>query len=214
MRILAAADLHGVLAVYRWLAEVACKEHVDGVVIAGDLFGPGWEAEQRAQTPEIISAMRNMVAPVFYLMGNDDFVPLEVDDEQLRFLHGQRIEFGENNFVGYQYTLPFVGTIFEKPEEEMARDLAALEPRLDARTVLVTHGPAHGSLDFVDWSGEHVGSKSLARLLERRHALAHIHGHIHSCFGRKGSHFNVASAGQKRAMIIELPSLKHAVLQE
>jgi hypothetical protein len=42
--------------------------------------------------------------------------------------------------------------------------------------------------------------------------LAHIHGHVHSCFGRDSGHFNVASAGEKRALLIELPLLTHVEL--
>jgi Icc-related predicted phosphoesterase len=57
-----------------------------------------------------------------------------------------------------------------------------------------------------------VGSRSLAGLLQRRAVLAHVHGHIHESFGRQGKHFNVAAAGRRRAVLIELPSLQHAVL--
>jgi len=41
---------------------------------------------------------------------------------------------------------------------------------------------------------------------------AHIHGHIHRCFGREGCHFNVAAAGQLRGMVIDLATLKHEVI--
>jgi Icc-related predicted phosphoesterase len=200
------------MEVYRWLARVAREEQPALLILAGDLLSSGWEEEQRGQVPEIVAALREMPVPVFYLMGNDDVIALDVEDEQIRFLHGNRIEWGGFNFVGYQYTLPFVGRIFEKPEDEMERDLAAIEPLLDARTVLVTHGPAHSVLDKVFWSGEHVGSTSLARMLQRRPVQAHIHGHVHSCFGCEGRHFNVASAGEERAMLIDLPSLKHVGL--
>ncbi len=38
-------------------------------------------------------------------------------------------------------------------------------------------------------------------------------GHIHGDFGRDENHFNVAAAGQRRAIVIDLPSLDHQVLQ-
>jgi hypothetical protein len=43
--------------------------------------------------------------------------------------------------------------------------------------------------------------------------LAHIHGHIHEGFGREGNHFNVAAAGQRRSVLIELPSVASRVIQ-
>ena len=115
-------------------------------------------------------------------------------------------------FTGYHYTPPFAGDVFVKEEPEIAKDLEELAPLVDARTVLVTHAPAKGHLDQV--YGRAVGSPSLAALLERRPALAHIHGHIHEAFGREEYHFNVASGGRRRAMLIDLPSLQSRVLQE
>lgn len=106
---------------------------------------------------------------------------------------------------------PFMGGIFEKPESEIERDVRELEPLLDDRTVFVTHLPAHGALDRV-FSGEQVGSRSLAALLDRKPVLVHLHGHIHNSFGRQGNHFNVAAAGRRRAGLIELPSLNYSVV--
>lgn len=212
MRLLAAADIHGVLSVYEWLARLAAERQADLVVLAGDLLA-GWREEQGRQVPEILSLLKKVPAPVFYLMGNDDFVALDYEDTRIQPIHGKRVEFGGCNFVGYQYSLPFVGGIYEKPESEIEKDLRPLEEWLDSQTVLVTHSPAFGALDRV-YSGSHVGSRSLAALLERKPVLAHIHGHIHEDFGRDGNHFNVAAAGQRRAVLIHLPSLRHEVLQE
>jgi hypothetical protein len=44
--------------------------------------------------------------------------------------------------------------------------------------------------------------------------MAHIHGHIHHAFGVDRYHFNVASAAQRRAMLIDLPSLEYQVLRK
>lgn len=61
--------------------------------------------------------------------------------------------------------------------------------------------------------GERAGSPSLAALLDRNPVVAHIHGHIHGCFGREGSHFNVAAAGRRRAFLIDLKTLDFQVLE-
>ena len=211
MRLLAAADIHGNLSVYEWLARLAAERQADLLVLAGDLLAGDWEKGQREQVRKIIPLLKKAPVPLLYLMGNDDFVALDYEDARIQPLHGRRIDFGGYNFVGYQYSLPFVGGIFEKPESEIEKDIRPLEALLDGQTVFVTHSPVFGILDRV-YGGSHVGSRSLAALLERKPVLAHIHGHIHEDFGRDGNHFNVAAAAQRRAVLIELPSLRHEVL--
>lgn len=213
MRILAIADIHGAVGVYEWLVGLAQKQHVGVLVLAGDLLLGGWEEEQREQAENtIIPLLKNVPLPVFYLMGNDDHSDLDYDDGHIKSLHNRRLDIDGQSFVGYQYSPPFMGGIFEKPEQEIERDCQALEHLLDEKTVFVTHSPAYGAAD-VTYAGDHVGSTSLAALLKRKPVLAHIHGHIHPSFGRDGRHFNVAAAGRRRAMLIEIPSLHYTTLQ-
>ena len=49
--------------------------------------------------------------------------------------------------MGYEYTPPFVGAVFVKPESEIQKDMRSLEPLLDQQTILGTHAPAYGTLD-------------------------------------------------------------------
>src|SRR3972149_2667819 len=214
MKVLAAADIHGVTGVYEWLRGRALELKVDLVVLAGDLSGGSWdEEEQRREARTLVSVFKRFPVTTLYLMGNDDFFARDYEEGQVKPLHGRRLEFGGYGFVGYQYTTPFVGSMHEKPEEEIEKDLKTLETLLDDRTVLLTPRPAFGVLDRV-YAGEHVGSHSLAALLARRPVLAHIHGHIHQCFGREGNHFNVAAAGRHRAVLIDLPGLTYRVLTD
>lgn len=80
-------------------------------------------------------------------------------------------------------------------------------------TLVVTRGPAHGFLDKVTIGG-HAGSPSLRKPVDRCRPRVHIHGHLHYWFGRDGCHFDVASAGKKRAMIIDLETMEHEVVEE
>jgi len=209
MRILAAADIHGSLEVYQWLIEQTPL--ADVLVLAGDLFDADFEDQQRLQEQKILKILRRSNAPVLYIMGNDDNVGLEYQDELITPLHGSRVELDRYNFVGYQYTPPFAGESFVKEDSEIAADLCSLDGGVDERTIFVTHTPAYGSLDLCNTGN--VGSKGLADFLDRNPVLAHIHGHIHHEFGVTGNHFNVASAAQCRAMMIELPSLAYEVLR-
>lgn len=211
MRILAAADIHGVRRVYEWLIRTAQERSADLLVLAGDLFENDREDGQRRQADTLAEKLALSGLRVLYLMGNNDNVPLGYEDERIQYVDSRRIEISGYAFVGYQYTPSSVGRTFVKPEEEMAADLKRLAPLLDERAVFVTHAPALGTLDGLA-GGERGGSPSIAAVLEERPVLAHIHGHVHRCFGREGRHFNVASAGVCRAALIELPSLDAELL--
>ena len=216
MRILAAADLHGSHDTYRWLVDLSASLHPDVIVLAGDLLGfpDGFEDVVEAQQADrklVLDHLSQFGRPVFYLMGNDDWIELAAPSDDHQSVNGRRIEHGGFNFVGYQYTLPFMGGVHEKPESEIRIDLEAIEPKLDENTVLVTHGPAYGVLDRAVLDRP-VGSVALAELLERCPFRAHIHGHIHREFGREGRHFNVASARRRRAMMIDASTMDHEIL--
>jgi Icc-related predicted phosphoesterase len=212
MRVLAAADIHGILSIYEWLVEVSLERKADLLVLAGDLFSGDWEEGQRAQAQNIIPILKQTSVPCFYLMGNDDNISLGYEDDRIRPLHGRRLSCGDYYLVGYEYTPPFVGSAFVKSETEIEADLQSLEPLLQKDDLFITHAPAYGAVDAI-YGGEHVGCRALAALLARKPVLAHIHGHVHNGFGREGNHFNVACAGRKRAFLIELPSLDHEVIR-
>jgi len=209
LRILAIGDIHGIPVVYAWLMEQA--SFADALILAGDLLEGNVAAGQRVQAAKLVETLRESPVPVLYIMGNDDNVGLEYEDKLIRPLHGRRVEFGQFNFVGYEYTPPsLIGDKFAKSDDEIAADLVGLEALMDERTVFVTHAPAFGTLD--ECYGENIGSRSIAEYLLRRPVLAHLHGHAHGRFGRDGNHFNLACAGVCMAMLIELPSLEHNVV--
>jgi Icc-related predicted phosphoesterase len=216
MRVLASADVHGRLAVYEWLVSTARQQQVQAVLLAGDLLGcpDGFDTPEDAQRHEariVTDLLDTAGVPVLYIMGNDDLVELDSRSALVRPIHGRRVTCGRFGFVGYQYSLPFMGGVFEKADEDIATDLATFTSLVDAETVFVSHSPAFGIQDpgFAD---TRIGSESLRKFLETNPFLAHVHGHSHAGFGRSGKHFNVASAGQKRAMILDLDTLQHETL--
>ncbi|MBW2423996.1 MAG: metallophosphoesterase [Deltaproteobacteria bacterium] len=216
-RLLACADLHGFRDVYAWLVERARTDKPDGVVLAGDLLGfpdghGSVEEAQAADALEVVALLSEIECPVFYVMGNDDWVDLDPSVPNIQSVHGRRVVSGNFNVVGYQHTLPFMGGINEKAEHEMKKNLDELEDLVDQNTVLVTHGPAYGVRDRVTIGG-HAGSTSLRDLVDRCSPRVHIHGQIHYWFAREGRHFNVASAGRKRAMLINLTTMEHGVVE-
>ena len=216
MRVLASADVHGRLEVYEWLLTAARQHDVEAVVLAGDLLGcpDGFETPEDAQrhdAQQLTKLLESAGVPVLYIMGNDDLVELDARSARVQSIHSRRVALGPFGFLGYQYSLPFMGGIFEKSEAGIEIDLASLARLVDPKTVLVSHSPALGILD-PGFGESHIGSGSLLRFLESNPFLVHIHGHSHAGFGRCGKHFNVASAGQARAMIVDLETLEHTVL--
>jgi Icc-related predicted phosphoesterase len=191
----------------------ARRHDVQAILLAGDLLGclDGFATPEDAQRHEakiLIDVLGAAGVPVLYIMGNDDLVELDSRAPEVQSIHGRRVACGRFSFVGYQYSLPFMGGVFEKPESGIAADLASLTGLVDSTTVFMSHSPA---LDILDpgFGETHIGSASLRAFLERHGFLAHVHGHSHAGFGHCGKHFNVASAGQARAMIVDLETMQH-----
>jgi len=70
----------------------------------------------------------------------------------------------------------------ELPESELSQKLDNIRNKVDADTILVTHGPPMGILDVVT-SGLHVGSESVLQLVKDKQPVFHVFGHIHEAFG-------------------------------
>ena len=218
MKILAAADVHGIQPVYDWLLAAAREHRVEAIVLAGDLLGclDGFDKPEAAQEHEaeiLASVLDTAEVPVLYIMGNDDLVELNARSSRVQSIHGRRVQCGAFGFVGYQYSLPFMGGTFEKPDADIANDLASMAALMDADTVLVSHSPAHGIQD-PGFGDTRIGSVSIRDFLEKHPFHAHIHGHSHAGFGRMGKHLNVAAAGRARSIIIDLKTMEHHVLDQ
>jgi len=216
MRVLASADVHGRRQVYDWLIATALEYHVDAVVLGGDLLGcpDGFATPEDAQQHDaqlLSKFLADAGLPVLYIMGNDDLVEMNSGSDRVQSIHGRRVQSGPYNFVGYQYSLPFMGGTFEKSEESIKVDLADLDGLLDKDTIFVSHSPALGILD-PGIAETRIGSRALREFLQGKPFRAHIHGHSHAGFGRHGPHFNVASAGRERAMILNLETMEHRIV--
>lgn len=133
--------------------------------------------------------------------------------QRLERYPGGRLDLGRL-FAADGEDLLVLGAVFEKSEEEIAIDLERIKPLMGGSTVLVTHSPAWGILD-TGVLDDPTGSPAILAAVQDRGVWAHIHGHIHQCFGREGRHFNVSSGGQiMRGMVIDLDTLDHQVIDE
>jgi Icc-related predicted phosphoesterase len=106
-----------------------------------------------------------------------------------------------------------MGGTFEKPEAGIAADLVALDQLVDPDTVFVSHSPALGILD-PGFEETRIGSAAIRDFLARHPVRAHIHGHSHAGFGRQGRHFNVAAGGRARAVVLDLETMEHQIVED
>lgn len=149
--------------------------------------------------------------PIVFLMGNDDGILGKgaewTGEKDILNVNQRRIDCGKYNIVGYQYTGPFVGGAFEKSEKKQVEDFMELEKLMDENTILITHGPARGILDAVD-ENEHLGSRALRALVEKKSPRLHLFGHVHSNFGVGNRAVNASYPHSQKFVSIDVDSLE------
>jgi Icc-related predicted phosphoesterase len=232
MKLLFSSDLHGLDSAYYAFAAALKDGDYDLGALGGDLmtYPSRSEIEQTGEIHQIQDGRppqaviehalldkqkyyRRVIKKsgklVVFLMGNDDGLLGKgnewTNEKDLLNVNQLRIEFGSYNIVGYQYTTPFVGGTFEKPENEQIEDFRQLEKLMDENTILITHGPAWGVLDAVD--GDHVGSMALRELIDRKEPRLHLFGHVHSNFGIKNHAVNGSYPHSQKFISIDVDSL-------
>ena len=197
MKILATSDLHGEINAYKNLSHYGKNNDVDILVIAGDLTSYSNNNNQENIIKEILNTINK---PVLFIMGNDDEYEW-TSEKSTTNINMIEYKFEGISFVGYQFTNPFVGGLFEKPEEEQAKDFKELSKVVDNNTILVTHGPCYGILDKVHY-GLDVGSKALNDFCKSKSPKYHLFGHIHESFGCFENHYNISFPEKKNFVLI------------
>jgi Icc-related predicted phosphoesterase len=117
MKILFTSDLHGNLEAFSRFSELLDRDEFDLGIISGDLmtYNPEKEAIEK-KTKKILEMPGKKI---LFIMGNDDGI-LDHNWDDTEFLINpdlKKIELYNFNFVGYQYTNPYVGGPFEKPRK-------------------------------------------------------------------------------------------------
>jgi Icc-related predicted phosphoesterase len=167
----------------------------------------------REKELEFKAILQTANKPVFFLMGNDDgLVGGEWNSiDQLQNINQRRIDIGAYNFVGYQYTNPFVGGPFEKTESNQKKDLRRLLKITDTNSILITHGPAYGEIKIASSGAasiQSIGSISLQWFIKKARPKYHLFGHVHYFFGIHGKSINGAYPRFKKFISIDLSSGK------
>jgi len=175
VRILMATDIHGARSALDTIPAAIREHRPDLFVACGDIthFGrPSSYAEDLIRRIPI----RTLAVP-----GNcDPPALLEVLDGLQVNLHMRRVKIGRETIVGLGGANPTpFGTPFEIGEDDIWRGLDAV---MEPRAILVSHPPPYGHLDVAPGAG-HVGSRSVARIVEKYRPRAVLCGHIHEAAG-------------------------------
>ncbi len=175
MRILMATDIHGSRAAMEAIPAAVGEHAPDLFVAAGDITHFGRPPSYAEDLLGRIS-VKTLAVP-----GNcDQPALLAVLDRLGVDLHMKRAKVAGQTFVGLGGANPTpFGTPFEIGEDEIWRGLDGV---MEPRAILVSHPPPYGYLDVVPGAG-HVGSRSVARIVEKYRPKAVLCGHIHEAAG-------------------------------
>ena len=163
MILLAFGDLHGDFKAIDKLIKKARK--ADFLICSGDLshFGKNYE--------KIIFKLDCIGKKIFFIHGNHDPGKI-IETENVINVDKRIFGFGKFNIIGYN------DGGFAKENKNIERFF--LKGRGLKNLIIVTHGPAFGyKLDFL---GEHIGNKSIRKIIEILKPKLHICGHLHEHF--------------------------------
>lgn len=176
LKILAASDIHGESRIAKRLAEKAAKEHVDLVVLCGDITG--W-----SETKNIIKPFKDKNKKVLILPGNwDSFATADFLAEiyGVKNIHGYSAQYDNVGFFGAGGAEgPGPSRISEK---EIFSTLKKAHSGIKGieKKIMVTHAHPFGSKS--EFSGVE-GSKAISKAIKEFKPDILLHGHIHEAAG-------------------------------
>lgn len=179
MKVIALTDLHGRTAIFSILKQQL--QEADLIILCGDITHFGHEAEAAS----VIGALRTINPSVLAVSGNCDNAGVEkhLILENISLFGTIRVT-GGISFVGLGGSLPCPGpTPHEYSEEEYDGILRGIGLTLGLPFILVSHQPPFNTLNDKVSPGNHVGSRTLRRFIERTKPLICFTGHIHEGIG-------------------------------
>jgi hypothetical protein len=137
---------------------------------------------------------------VYMAPGNDDYFEVDEiieDSAAIVNCNNKKVMVGEHEMVTFSWTNPTPwNTPREKPDEELEVMLEELVAKVDDKSnaIFNFHAPPYGyALDLAPKLDEnlvqaadnkiHVGSRAVAKMIEKYQPLLGLHGHIHESRG-------------------------------
>jgi Icc-related predicted phosphoesterase len=165
----------------------------DLLIHAGDLTSRGYvhEIENFAKWYDKIDNYDSKV----FICGNHDF-GFQDDHEKVKgLLTGHKtIDYLQDDWMGVGEDLDTMVKIWGSPWQPEFHNWAFNLPRGEKLMekwnliptdvdILVTHGPAHGKLDYVPYDALNVGCEDLLAKIQEVKPKIHVCGHIHEGYG-------------------------------
>ncbi len=184
MKLLVATDFHGVASAFETFSLKAETEHVDLMVLCGDITHFG----TLEHATELMSLLAEPRIPIVFVPGNCDPPSLTgVDIPGAMCIHGKKKNYGDLTFIGIGGSPPTpFHTPFELTEQQIQDVLNVVSDKIaeDRKLILVSHTPPLNTNLDKTFLGEHAGSRSVRAFIEKRKPIAVICGHIHEGKGR------------------------------
>ncbi len=180
MRLLCITDIHS--EVGRFEKILSREPKADALVIGGDFtnFGKPPEVDHllnlaQAHTPQVLA-----------VAGNCDSA--EIDQRLIErgvSLHRRGVRIDDLGFFGLSAMPPWRGDMYEFPEEELDRFLAAGFAQVEgsSRLIMVPHCPPRNS-EVDRSSGANLGSIAVRSWVDKAKPILVICGHIHEARGQ------------------------------
>jgi len=190
MNFLLLADIEG----YTPEIDVSYFQNLEFVVIAGDISIGARNVERNAKFYQRIRDKIPRQLPIYYVPGNREYdnVAREFEGIPEKFIpiHNRLVTHTLSNgifvhLVGYGGALPGFFNNFVKNEEEFEQELEKLFQKAKSITnekdivILVVHNPPiSDSLDLT-FTGQHIGSHSIRKIIEKYKPHYCVCGHVH-----------------------------------
>ena len=172
-------------------------EKLNGFLPGGDILIHAGDLTSRGYTQEIenfakwYDGIDNYDTKMF-ICGNHDF-GFQDDPEKIKgLLTGYKtIDYLQDDWMGIGEDVDTMVKIWGSPWQPEFHNWAFNLPRGEKIMekwnlipkdvdILVTHGPAHGKLDYVPYDGLNVGCEDLLMKIQEIKPKIHVSGHIHS----------------------------------
>lgn len=175
-------DFHGNQEALRRARQTIAKEKPDLVLVAGDIVNHDVERAKR-----FLADLAEAGSPVYFVPGNMDGVDLITwsGTDNVRGLHGQCETWKNVALIGLGGSPRGAFTTPIQYSEEAAAEVLerALANYHGANMILVSHCPPKETKADQVMFGQHIGSSSVRKFVERMKPMIVVSGHVHEARG-------------------------------
>lgn len=186
MKILVISDIHNDVEILMEYIDKLSLLDFDVLICPGDFTDvppKGFNSVEIAKI--IIEELKTLKKPILAVPGNWDKDLINLFEKEGISLHGKSKVIENVGFYGFGGAKTPFNTLFEPNEEEIESGLekAVKEIKNIEIKVQVTHSPPiRTKIDMV-YTGAHVGSEAVRKIIEKYKPLVAISAHIHEAKG-------------------------------